>query len=303
MCQKTIVATIMQQQIATENNKMWMLGFSNSTGIFTSSMFQFTCPKLKRNKTKQIMYSTNFEQDWYKIPYKYDMCLEFCLFVPNDAPVPTITASFEMVYQDYTALQMSEMDLPPCTLTNVQMLVVKQQHGYYKYEAKCTGFHFNVCSYNHSGKHFCLRIHFFSQQQQEDLAILTSPSFLIRAKKPIAKAPSTVAKKRGRKRKRPKKEEEDDVEEVQADSENEMEEVQANKRPKLQHDENASATTTTTSTSSVANNFVTDGSPEITNTIALLAPQTTTTPSLISPKPLSSQELDDFLKQEVFGKD
>lgn len=65
------------------------------------------------------------------------------------------------------------------------------------HELKVGPFQFNVCSYKFDGKKFRLSIHVFQklslsatnerQQQEREICVLTSPAFLIKAKKPIAK--------------------------------------------------------------------------------------------------------------------
>jgi hypothetical protein len=48
-------------------------------------------------------------------------------------------------------------------------------------------FHFSVCSYKHSGKKFRIIIQIFKKQNNIHALSLISPSFLIKAKKPISK--------------------------------------------------------------------------------------------------------------------
>jgi hypothetical protein len=154
-------------------------------------------PKFKYCKKRKEFFTEEFTDTWYKSPYKYHMLLT-TYNVPSE-----VSVKLNLIYEDGSKVE----DETPVTIT--ETLTTKMK-GTEEHQHVIGPFQFNVCSYKHEGRRFkvqvCLMV--------EEVAIyqMNSPSFIIKAKKPISK-PGLKNKKRKRDQDQDQEEEEEESEE------------------------------------------------------------------------------------------
>jgi hypothetical protein len=154
-------------------------------------------PKFKYCKKRKEFFTDDFTDTWYKSPYKYHMLLT-TYNVPSE-----VSVKLNLIYEDGTKVE----DESPVTITETLTTKVK---GTEEQQHVIGPFQFNVCSYKHEGRRFKVQICLML----EEVVIyqMNSPSFIIKAKKPISK-PGLKNKKRKR---------EDEEEEEEEESEEDL---------------------------------------------------------------------------------
>lgn len=94
-----------------------------------------------------------------------------------------VTCSIQVVYEDETRIK------EECISKTETLFSFKED----EYQAKIGPFQFTICSYKHDGKKFRLRV--VLVQTGIEVVSLLSPTFIIKAKKPISK-PGTKKRKK-----------------------------------------------------------------------------------------------------------
>lgn len=185
----------------------WSQGCVPSSWIIDQPQFKF-CKKRKE------FFSNEYEQIWYKSPYKYNMRMKVTSAVPCLSD--TLITKLNVTHEDGSVVKSktetisfsaptspkrkngkknasSSSDHSSDSESEEEMVQNKPKTPTCHHEVKLGPFQFNVCSYKYDGKKFRLMIHLF--HEDKEICCLTSPAFLIKAKKPIAK-PGIKSKKR-----------------------------------------------------------------------------------------------------------
>jgi hypothetical protein len=119
--------------IETKPSK-WTTKHLNTSNNSTNWIFHE--PKFKYCKKRKEFFSNEFNEVWYKSPYKYHMILE-AENIPND-----LKATLEVVYEDST-----KVDIPDA-LSLITKTSFKQSRLILE------PFQFNICSYKLGRKNF-----------------------------------------------------------------------------------------------------------------------------------------------------
>jgi hypothetical protein len=179
-----------------------------------SSNYIIDQPQFKFCKKRKEFFSNEYEQIWYKSPYKYNMRMKVTSAVPclSADLVTTISISHEdgsivkckgdtitftaPMSQKRRGSKKNESSSSSESSDSEEEVnnQNKPQTPTCHHEIKLGPFQFNVCSYKYDGKKFRLMIHLSTRSGQQ-VCSLTSPAFLIKAKKPIVK-PGIKSKKR-----------------------------------------------------------------------------------------------------------
>lgn len=131
---------------------------------FTTYKFVVSTPRFKGCKLKKETFSDQFNDIWYKAPYKYQLQIE------TGEKVDNLKATIELVYEDLSKI-ISKQDL------------ITQHDGLFEGNIVAIGpFQFNCCSYKQENRKFRLLI---TLNNGSPLCALFSPAFTIKAKKPI----------------------------------------------------------------------------------------------------------------------
>eukprot|EP01080_Neovahlkampfia_damariscottae_P005670 gene5670-9491_t len=156
-------------------NTKWSTEFLSNSN--PSKNWIFKTPQFKYCKKRKEFFSEEFNDVWYKAPYKYHMIME-AVNIPID-----LKASLEVVYEDF-----SKIDIP-------EALSLMTQSCFKQGKLCLEPFQFNVCSYKLDGRKFRLQIGIYSNDEVHELN-LVSPAFTIKSKKPISKPGSQILKRK-----------------------------------------------------------------------------------------------------------
>lgn len=142
-----------------ETNTAWITQYLSTS----DEKRTLSTPKFKYCKKRNDTYSTNFEEIWYKTPYKYHLQFE----TKDEEEV-----SLQLVHEDMSEIETSS------TLQPIEILESSNKN-----QIVTIKFHFNVCSYKRDGRKFRLKI--ILHKSEKPFCCLISPPFVIKAKKPI----------------------------------------------------------------------------------------------------------------------
>lgn len=178
-------------------NTQWFSQWLSSTLQQQRESWIISTPKFKYCKKRKEFFTDDFTDTWYKSPYKYHMLLT-TYNVPSE-----VSVKLTLIYEDGTKVE----DENPVTITESTITKLK---GTEEHQHVIGPFQFNVCSYKHEGRKFKVQISLVSEEKI--IYQMNSPSFIIKAKKPISK-PGLKNKKRKR---------EDETEEEEEETEEEI---------------------------------------------------------------------------------
>ncbi|KAL0482643.1 hypothetical protein AKO1_014359 [Acrasis kona] len=171
-------------------------------------------PMFKYCKKRKDHFTSAFPDVWYKAPYKYHMSLD----VHNLSDQENMMAYIDMNYEDGQKVVMYQngngkksSPVPPNAPVNGKSGVISNNESHFTHSMEALvhsdqnhkpqvgnvtigPFQFNICSYKQDGRKFRMVIYIYSpdnaimgQNGPQLCCCLISPSFTIRAKKPIAK--------------------------------------------------------------------------------------------------------------------
>lgn len=138
-------------------------------------------PQFKQCKKKKEFYSDAFENLWYKHPYKYDMLLRAANIDDN------VLAHIKLLYADTLDI-VKPLNSKP-TITKNENFFHPTQHEN-EQEVHVGPFQYQVCSYKLDNRDVCLGVYLMlppelGSVESKVVAILVSPRFTIRSKKPV----------------------------------------------------------------------------------------------------------------------
>eukprot|EP01080_Neovahlkampfia_damariscottae_P006321 gene6321-10328_t len=178
-------------------NTQWFSQWLSSTLQQQRESWIISTPKFKYCKKRKEFFTDDFTDTWYKSPYKYHMLLT-TYNVPSE-----VSVKLTLIYEDGTKVE----DENPVTITETTITKLK---GTEEHQHVIGPFQFNVCSYKHEGRKFKVQVSLVLDEKI--IYQMNSPSFIIKAKKPISK-PGLKNKKRKR---------EDETEEEEEETEEEI---------------------------------------------------------------------------------
>ena len=178
-------------------NTQWFSQWLSSTLQQQRESWIISTPKFKYCKKRKEFFTDDFTDTWYKSPYKYHMLLT-TYNVPSE-----VSVKLNLIYEDGSKVE----DENPVTITESTITKLK---GTEEHQHVIGPFQFNVCSYKHEGRKFKVQIALVLDEKV--VYQMNSPSFIIKAKKPISK-PGLKNKKRKR---------EDETEEEEEETEEEI---------------------------------------------------------------------------------
>jgi hypothetical protein len=164
-------------------------------------------PQFKFCKKRKEFFSNEYEQVWYKSPYKYNMRMKMTSVYPYHPG--EFAAKLSLTHEDGSlikckgeAISVSANPVLNSRKKSGKKNNVMEFSSDSDSEEESTGkasiptnihdikfgpFQFNVCSYKCDGKKFRLMVHLYMKADNKKICCLSSPAFLIKAKKPIAK--------------------------------------------------------------------------------------------------------------------
>lgn len=188
----------------SNNSNNWKVTWSDANREREWQLGDF--PQFKACKKRKEFFTAQFENIWYKIPYKYHMLMKVKSF-GNDY----ITVSQDSNGKPLTKKALSELNKnrvkcrveicfedgsPVLPSDGQQCCMSNTEHSFDGLNLKLGPFQFNICSYKYGYKKFRLNVilssRVDSQQDDEepkfqDVVTLQSPPFIIKSKKPIAR--------------------------------------------------------------------------------------------------------------------
>eukprot|EP00761_Pharyngomonas_kirbyi_P011328 gb/GECH01011353.1/.p1 GENE.gb/GECH01011353.1/~~gb/GECH01011353.1/.p1 ORF type:complete len:376 (+),score=116.54 gb/GECH01011353.1/:1-1128(+) len=143
--------------------------------------WQLQTPQFKQCKKKKEFYSDKFENLWYKHPYKYDMLLRATNIDDN------VLAHIKLLYADTLDI-VKPLNSKPTITKNENFFHPTQNDS--EQEVHVGPFQYQVCSYKLDNRDVCLGVYLMLPPElgsvdSKVVAILVSPRFTVRSKKPV----------------------------------------------------------------------------------------------------------------------
>jgi hypothetical protein len=212
-CPNSPVSINSEDEVETSTMQEWSTLWLAQQGAAAQDNWTLGAPKFKFCKKRKEYFTDRFDVIWYKAPYKYNALLNFTHNATLDRS-PLVQASLSIIFEDGTPIDVNTDDGLPSISKTESIFRARQTGTVGGREVKLGPFQFNVCSYKYDSKRFRLVLNFYLVESengndikeadlQDDnvganfvhMCTMTSPAFLIKAKKPIAK-PGIKSKKR-----------------------------------------------------------------------------------------------------------
>ncbi|KAL9648643.1 hypothetical protein ABK040_016274 [Willaertia magna] len=171
-------------------NQQWILEWKDTNRQKQWDVGNKFIPMFKFCKKRKEFFTQEFAEVWYKSPYKYHMNMNVKSF-GNDSK---INCHLDLCFENGQPVVQDKKQ--PVISKNEKVFDMKTN------DIKLGPFQFNVCSYKYDAKKFRLQVILSVDSevthQRQTICILSSPPFIIKAKKPIAKPGIKSGKKRTR---------------------------------------------------------------------------------------------------------
>ncbi|EFC41410.1 predicted protein [Naegleria gruberi] len=190
--------------VADDNNANWKVSWTDSNREREWQLGEF--PQFKACKKRKEFFTAQFENIWYKIPYKYHMLMKVKSFGKDYITVSQDTNGKPLTKKALSELNKNRVKCrveicfedgsPVLPSDGQQCCMSNTEHSFDGLNLKLGPFQFNICSYKYGYKKFRLNVILSArangtQDDSEptftDVVTLQSPPFIIKSKKPIAR--------------------------------------------------------------------------------------------------------------------